>query len=447
MAKRILVIEDDKILNKLLCDQVSKKGYEVHAVVDWKEAQAFLADKEPDLIILDDQLPDALGSELVADLSPYYPVIMLTAFGSVRKAVKAIRSGASNYLTKPVDIEELDLVIKRVLDTEALRAGFQFYKKQSQGRGKKLLIGRSKALAAVGQMIDVVASSNMTVLINGESGVGKELVARELHEQSDRYENNFVAIDCCTLQENLFESEVFGYEKGAFTGADRRKPGLIETAENGTLFLDEIGEITPPLQAKLLRVLETGKFRRVGSTTDLSAEVRIVAATNRNLEEMVQAGEFRQDLLYRLNAFTIVMPPLRERREDIQDLAQHFIVNHDFSRRIVKRVNPAAMRRLNSYDWPGNVRELRNVIERAIILSQDQAEIMPEHLAFCAPNIIDEEQSYCENPFEDEISLAEMEKNYLNHLLEKYEGHRGKAASIMGVSERNIYRLIKKHDL
>jgi DNA-binding NtrC family response regulator len=446
MAKRILIVEDDKILNKLLVNQVKSCGYDAAGKIDWKQAKAFLNEQEPDLIILDDQLPDAKGSELVPDLSPYYPVVMLTAFGSVRDAVKAIRSGASDYLIKPIDTEELELVIKRVLDTEVLRANIQFYKQQSKGRGKKLLIGHSKALAAVEQMIDAVAPSSMTVLINGESGVGKELVAQELHERSDRFDKNFVALDCCTIQESLFVSELFGYENGAFTGADRRKQGLIETAEGGTLFLDEIGEIAPAIQVKLLRMLETGKFRRVGGTSDISSDVRILAATNRNLEQMVEEGTFRQDLLYRLNAFTIVMPPLRDRREDISELCQHFIVNHDFSRRIVKRVNPTAMRRLTAYDWPGNVRELRNVIERAIILSRDRPEIMSEHLAFFGSEMpVPEDNSY--PPFEEEMSMAELEKHYLTHLLNKHAGHRGKVAQIMQISERNIYRLIKKYEL
>ncbi len=446
MAKQILIVEDDKLLNQLLVSQLQQSGYEVKGVTSWEEAKGFLKEQEPDLIVLDNRLPDATGSELVADLAPFTPVIMLTAYGSVKDAVRAIRAGATNYLVKPVNVEELDLLISRVFDMEALRANFKFYRQRSKGRGKKLLIGCSQALLAVEQMIDVVAPSSMTVLVTGESGVGKELVAQELHERSERSERNFVALDCCTIQENLFESEVFGHEKGAFTGADRRKPGLIEMAEGGTLFLDEIGEISPSMQAKLLRTLETGKFRRVGGTHDLSSNVRIIAATNRILEVMVKENTFRQDLLYRINAFTIVMPPLRDRREDIVELSAHFIINHDFSRRIFKRVNPIAMRRLTSYDWPGNVRELRNVIERAIILSQDSAEIGVEHLAFSTTEMMPELQPEYFKLFEGDLTLAELEKRYLRYLLDEY-GHRGKIAKIMGISERNIYRLLKKHKL
>lgn len=286
----------------------------------------------------------------------------------------------------------------------------------------------------------------MTVLVHGESGVGKELIARELHFRSDRRDKNFVALDCCTLQESLFETELFGHEKGAFTGADRRKEGLIDVAEGGTLFLDEIGEIGPGIQAKLLRVLETGQFRRVGISRDLTADVRIVAATNRTLEEMAEQGEFRRDLFYRLNAFTITMPPLRDRREDIPILTRHFIENHDFSRRIVKQLNIAALRQMKAYNWPGNVRELRNVIERAIILSRDRKEIRPSDLAFCRSG---SELQGCEVSldFEHEPSLEEIEKKYLAMLLEKFSGHRGKIARTMGISERSVYRMIQRYKL
>ncbi len=446
MAKLILVVEDDLILNKLLVKQLSQAGFTTSGVSDPAQMRKYLQTHEPDLIILDDHLPQISGTDLLPELTPFYPVVMLTAYASVRDAVKGVRSGASDYLSKPIDTEELLLVINRVLENEVLRADLNFYKEQSLDTKKKLLIGNSAGIREVHQLIELVAPSNMTVLINGESGVGKELVAQELHQRSDRQQNNFIAIDCCTIQENLFESELFGHEKGSFTGADRRKKGLIETAEKGTLFMDEIGEITPSIQAKLLRVLETGKFRRVGSTTDKTADVRIVAATNRDLEKMVENNEFRRDLLYRLNAFTLTMPPLRERSEDIPTLVEHFIRNHDFSRKIAKRVSPAAMRRLTGYSWPGNVRELRNVIERAIILSRDQAEILPDHLAFATSG---SPENKCEFgiDFSDELSIEDIEKEYLKYLLKIYKGHRGRIALVMGVSERNIYRLLQKYQL
>lgn len=444
MSKSILVVEDDVLLNKLLVNQLSQEGYEVSGVVNPESMRDCLSRNEPDLILLDDQLPNARGSELLSELTPYYPVILITAYANVQDAVSVIQRGASDYIGKPVDVAELLLVIKRVLKNEAMRAELNFYRKQNAKRTQKLLVGASPGLMQVIDLIDMVAPSNMTVLINGESGVGKELVARELHQRSDRHDQNFVAIDCCTIQESLFESEVFGHEKGAFTGANRSKKGLIETAQDGTLFMDEIGEITPAIQAKLLRVLETGSFRRVGSTRDRQTNVRIVAATNRDLEAMVTEGKFRHDLLFRLNAFTITMPPLRTRTEDIPALVEHFIRNHDFSRKIAKRVSSIAMRRLTAYDWPGNVRELRNVIERAIILSQEQPEILPEHLAF-SNNTQPPVPSEHGVDFNEEPCLEDIQKRYLAHLLRVYNGHRSTIANVMGISERNIYRLLQKY--
>jgi transcriptional regulator with PAS, ATPase and Fis domain len=276
-------------------------------------------------------------------------------------------------------------------------------------------------------------------------GPGKELVARAIHENSDRASRNFVPVDCCTLQEKLFESELFGHEKGAFTGADRQKRGLIEGAEGGTLFLDEIGEIDTSIQAKLLRVLETGTFRRVGGTKDLHANARIVAATNRDLEAISREGQFRADLYYRLSTFVIEVPPLRERREDIPYLATHFVQNHNFSRRINKGIAGEALRRLTAYNWPGNVRELRNVIERAIILSRDSNTIRPEHLAFGAGG--GKGGVKVNVSFDHDPTLEELQAEYLRLQLSKHSGHRAKVAEVLAVSERNIYRLIRRYGL
>jgi transcriptional regulator with PAS, ATPase and Fis domain len=304
------------------------------------------------------------------------------------------------------------------------------------------MVGNSAAMTELQRLIDAVAASEATVLIQGESGVGKELVAHAIHERSPRATRNFVAVDCCTLQEKLFESELFGHEKGAFTGAERQKPGLIEAAQGGTLFLDEIGEIEPIIQAKLLRVLESGEYRRLGGVKDLQANVRIVAATNRNLAQMSKDGKFRADLYYRLSAFTLRIPPLRERLQDIPALVEHFLAHHNFSRRLNKRLNPTALRLLMSYGFPGNIRELRNMVERAIIVGGGSDEIRPEHFSFEA---LGEQPGQFSMGFQHEPTLDEIERRYLQLLVAKYAGHRGQIAAILGVSERSIYRLLEKH--
>ena len=447
MKARILVVEDDRLLNHMIRRQLESLGHEARGVGLLSDARKEVEKYQPDLVIADLRLPDGDFLDHLESIGEGQPVIVLTAYGTVKNAVAAIRAGAADYLTKPVSPEELALTVQRVLETEALRADHHFCKSRMAARSgvHSFMIGQSAALAQVKEMIDAVAPSDMTVLVLGESGSGKELVARAIHEASPRAGRNFVAVDCCTLQESLFESELFGHEKGAFTGADRKKAGLIEGAAGGTLFLDEIGEIPPAIQAKLLRVLETGKFRRVGGTRDLEADVRIVAATNRDLKAMSERGEFRADLYYRLEAFTIRTPPLRERREDIPHLVEHFIRNHDFSMRVHKQVTKSAMRKLIAYDWPGNVRELKNVVERAIILSRNSRTIREQHLTFGACK--QEEGFRLDLPGDAQPTLEEIEGAYLRMLLERHAGHRATVARIMGISERQVYRLIRKHGL
>jgi DNA-binding NtrC family response regulator len=445
MDKRILLIEDDPVLSRLVAQQLRSLGHEVTPVGGWKDADAYLAAHEPHLIITDVKLPDGDSLERLRALVGVQPVIILTAYGSVRDAVAAMKAGAYEYLLKPVSPEELTVVVGRALDDAALRSDHQFCAKRLKEREAcgRYMIGVSAPLMRVKETISAVASSDITVLIQGESGAGKELVARAIHDHSPRAARNFVAMDCCTLQEKLFESELFGHERGSFTGADKQKRGLIEGAEGGTLFLDEIGEIEPPIQAKLLRVLETGTFRRVGGTRDLQANVRIVAATNRDLAAMGKARTFRSDLYYRLSAFVIDTPPLRDRRDDIPYLVAHFVQNHNFSRRINKRVSNEAIRRLVSYDWPGNVRELRNVIERAIILSRDTNTIRPEHLAFGASAT----NAKVSVSFDKDPTMDELQAEYLKMQLRKFSGHRAKVAEVLDISERNVYRLIQRYKL
>lgn len=442
--KEILIVEDDRTLNTLIVRHLRTLGYLVTPALDWSSARDYLASHEPALILLDCRLPDADGHQLVAELAHQYPVIVLTAYASVQNAVRAIKAGAAEYLTKPVNLDELELTVQRTLDTDALRREHQWYQRQIQARGKNPLIGHSRALAEVHGLIDAVAATDITVLIQGESGVGKELVARQIHQRSARAGGQLLEIDCATLHSTLFESELFGHERGAFTGADRRKPGLVEGAEGGTLFLDEIGELDLALQAKLLRFLETGQFRRLGGAKDLQTNTRIIAATNRNLEQLSQGGQFRQDLYFRLSTFLIQVPPLRQRREDISDLVEYFLQTLDIRLQVKKSVSAAAMRQLVAYDWPGNVRELRNVVERAMILSGHRPEIRPDHLTFGA---VGAAPAAVTLTFDHDPSLEEIERSYLEKMLEKHSGHRAQVARVLGVSERNLYRLIRKYGL
>lgn len=447
MSESILVIEDDTTLNQLIVRQLTKAGYQSSGVPSWSAAQKHLHSNEPSLIVMDARLPDGDSLEQLPTIVDEYPVIILTAYGSVKDAVDAMKKGAADYLLKPISPEELLLTVERAISTAALRNDHQFCKRQLRATTYKerTLIGHSSVLEAIRRLIEAVAQDDISVLIQGESGTGKELVARAIHEYSPRSSRNFVAVDCCTLQEKLFESELFGHEKGAFTGADRQKKGLIEGAAGGTLFLDEIGEIDPSIQSKLLRVLETGIFRRLGGIKDLVADVRIVAATNRNLEEMANTDGFRADLYYRLNGFNITVPPLRDRREDILQLAENFIKNHNFSRRIDKQLTPAAVRKLTAYDWPGNIRELKNVVERAIILSRDKKSIQPEHLAFGPSKSY--QRAVINLAFDHDPSLEELTAKYLMQQLKKYSGRRSQVAEVMGISERSVYRMIKRYNL
>lgn len=444
----ILLIEDDHVLNGVISDCLAGAGHTAHAAKSWQDAKKKLAQQDIQLVMTDVQLPDANGLELLPQLASEYAVIVITAYGSINDAVLAMKAGAAEYLVKPINLDELQLVVKRVLDQQAQRRDLQFCRRQFRRHAGKWMVGDSNELQRVNDLIDAVAPTDMTVLIQGESGVGKELVAQAIHERSLRANRNFVAVDCCTLPEKIFESELFGHEKGAFTGAVALKKGLIEGAEGGTLFLDEIGEIEPSVQAKLLRVLETGTFRRLGGTRDIRANVRIVAATNRDLAAMTEDNSFRRDLFFRLNAFIIDVPPLRARRSDIPALVNHFIENHDFSVRIRKTVSVHAMETLHAYDWPGNIRELKNAVERAIILSRDSGEITLDHLSFTSPFTLAPISATGVNlNFDHEPTLEEIEGRYLRLVMDRHEGHRANVAKTLGVSERNIYRMLERHGL
>jgi len=446
-GKHVLVIEDDRTLNRLLVEQLRAMGHAPVGVHSWVEAKAALVTQDPALAVLDIKLPDADGVACLTELSAECPVIVLTAFGSIKHAVEAMRAGALEYLVKPVNPSELELAVNRALETSSLKRSYEYCRDQLNPSIGKIMVGQSAAFQELVRLIELVSPSDSTVLIQGESGVGKELVAKSIHQLSNRAKSNFVPVDATTLQETLFESELFGHEKGAFTGADRRKQGLIEVAERGTLFLDEIGELPANMQGKLLRVLETGEFRRVGGTQGLTSDIRFVAATNRNLRDLIEKGTFRSDLYYRLAAVVIRVPPLRERREDIPLLADQFVMSRSFQRDKQKRFSRDAIELLTSYHWPGNIRELKNVVERAVLVSGDQATIHARDLGLEGPATAVSVSGHSELSFDHEPTLEEIKKTYLAKLVVTHRGHRARIAEILGVSERNTYRLLKKYGL
>ncbi|WP_153145784.1 sigma-54 dependent transcriptional regulator [Dechloromonas sp. H13] len=441
MKKLVLVVDDDRVFNRLLVEQIAEMGLDAFGAHSWQEAQQFLQESEPDLVLLDLKLPDADTPQLVETLSGQFPIVVLTGYGSIRNAVSLIQAGAVEYLTKPVGLDELEITLRRELDNAELRRRNAFYRRQLASRRPGPLIGNSRAMHEVMNLVEAVAPTDATVMIQGESGSGKEMVAQAIHEASRRRGREMVTVDGGTLQETLFESELFGHERGAFTGAERQKKGLIEEAEGSTLFLDEIGETSQANQAKLLRVLETATFRRLGGTRTLKADVRFVVASNRDLEAMGRDGTFRSDLYFRLASFVIKVPPLRERREDIPLLAEHFLQR--FARGVERRLTPEASELLTAYDWPGNVRELRNLIERAVILAGSEARIGAEHFG----PLVGRRNDAVVLAFEHEPSLGDIERDYLRHTLLRHGGNRARAAAVLGISERNIYRLIKQYEL
>jgi two-component system, NtrC family, response regulator AtoC len=443
----LLLVDDEEAFRKLIGRELSRAGYRVESAGTLEEARRRLTGQGFHLVLLDVRVPDGSGLDLLAEIKEAFPdteVVMLTAYGTVAEAIRAMKEGAYDFLTKPCKLDELEAVIEKAIQKQNLRrTNTALQREVARLNPGETFIGQSPRILELLKLISRVADTESTVLIRGESGVGKELVARAVHQQSPRAREPFVVVDCAALHENLLQSELFGHEKGAYTGAVRLKHGLFEVADGGSIFLDEIGEVTPPVQVKLLRVLETGTLRRLGSTSDIKVDVRVIAATNRSLESMMRDGAFREDLYYRLNVFSLQLPPLRERREDIPLLVEHFIRHSSLVTKRRMRVSPEAMEVLRRYLWPGNVRELENVIERALILCDGWA-IEPEHLPMgvrVAPQF-GQEESAGRMP-----TLDEVERRYIRQILDECRGHRQRAATILGISERNLYRRLKEVEL
>ena len=444
---RVLVVDDEAELMSALCETLADQGYETAGATDPKAGLKALAEMEYDLLLSDLMMPGGMdGIALLREalkLDPNLVGIIMTGQGTIQTAVEAMKVGAFDYLLKPFDLQFLLPVLARAMGVRRLRLENvrlrQYLKQLTFESPRYLLVGSGPAMRRVIQLIMKVAPTDSTVLVRGASGTGKELVARALHHNSPRRDKPLVTINCAALQETLLESELFGHERGAFTGAERAKAGLIEVADGGTLFIDEVAEMAPALQAKLLRVLEDGHYRRVGGTQEHRADVRVIAATNKPLEEEQKAGRFREDLYYRLNVFKIELPPLRERKEDIPELVQHFLTTRPVGGRC--RIAPEALAALERYDWPGNVRELANVLERAQILAEDHVittDDLPDSIVDAAPALAAPG---------DPGHLSEVERRHVAEVLQQQQGNKVQAARALGISRRALYRLIAKYHL
>lgn len=442
---KVLVVEDDATLNTLIAEQIGRLGHEALPARSGSEARALLAESEADLALLDIRLPDCDGLELLAELAPLLPVVAMTAYGTVDQAMRAVRSGAADYLTKPVSFDNLELVIQRVFDTVELKRDVQYWQAQARRASGTAIVGESEEVREMCQLVSLYGDADSPVLIEGESGVGKELVARAIHDASSRASGRFVPIDCDPNQENVITAELFGHEPGAFAGAEGRVEGMLEFADRGTIYLGDIAEVSSALQSKILRVIETGRFRRLGGSTDMRSDVRILVGTNRDLEDEVRKGRFRSELYYQLSAFRIHVPALRDRLGDVKVLARHFLNSRGFHLGADKELAPETVDLLEHHDWPGNVRELANVIERGLIISGKEALIQPRHIG-----LPDRDSAHATGEsgvnlaFPGTPTMEELRDAYLRELLRRFEGNRSKVAAVMGISERNLYRLVRK---
>jgi two-component system, NtrC family, response regulator HydG len=441
---RILIVDDQEMMRDSLAATLAREGHEVVAASDGPVAVTRLGAARFDLMITDLKMPRMTGIELLQEarrLRPEMPVVLMTAFATVSTAVEAMKLGAYDYIQKPFDGEEIKLLVERTLEHSRLIRENQALRSMADVLAPRPLVGTTPVMLEIRQKIELVGRSSATVLVCGQSGTGKEVVARAIHAASERREKPMLAVNCAALSENLLESELFGHERGSFTGADRMRRGRFELADGGTLLLDEISEIAPGLQAKLLRVLQESQFERVGSSLTQQVDVRVVATTNRNLQQCVAAGKFREDLYYRLNVVPIELPPLRQRAEDIPDLCRHFL--HLISRRDkspFRHLESEAMRLLQRYDWPGNVRELQNIIERACILESQPGIIRASTIE---PWLGRGGSPASAGDLAGQ-PLENIERQVILSTLEKFKGHRVRTATALGIGVRTLGMKLKK---
>ena len=451
VSETILVVDDERLIRWSLEQQLQREGYTVFLAETGGEALQKSQAETPDLVLLDVRLPDADGLEVLERLrsaEPDVPIVMITAHGGVESAVRAMKLGAYDYIIKPFNMEELRLTVKKALETRALRREVARYQaEQRQGAGLDAIVGGSRLTRDLRGLIQRIAQSDATtVLLEGESGTGKDLVARVVHFESARSQAPFLAVNCAALPEQLLESELLGHEKGAFTDAKSLKKGLFEQADGGTVYLDEIGDMKPNLQAKLLRMIEEKSFRRVGGVRDLKVDIRIIAATNRDLVQAMDVGEFRKDLYYRLRVFPVHLPSLRERPEDILPLARHFLAHFVRESRKTGLAGFAtqAEQRMAEYAWPGNVRELRNAIERAVIMTRGpliEMEDLPHEIAVQRVLAVDRSAQT------SQMTLEEVERRLIEEALETTQGNQVRAAKRLGITRDTLRYRMKKFGL
>jgi two-component system response regulator PilR (NtrC family) len=453
---RILVVDDERSMRELLAIVLRREGYEVMLADNGRAAIDALEREPVDLLISDINMPDMSGVEVLRAakrIDQDILGIMITAFASTDTAVEAMRLGACDYLSKPFDIDLLKMKVREKIDNRQLRQE-NVLLKRTLGLSHQFsnIIGRSEPMLEVFKMIETVARTNSTILLTGESGTGKGLVAQAIHFNSLRRDKPMVSLNCGAMPEALLESELFGHMRGAFTGADANKKGLLEVAEKGTIFLDEIGEMSPVMQVKLLRVLQERRFRRVGGLEELQADIRVIAATNQDLTKAVAEARFREDLYYRINVIPITLPPLRDRREDIPLIAEHFLAKYaEQMEKPLTNIAHAAMELLMQHDWPGNIRELENVLERAVALETTPA-ILPESLPPSIRGIVPRNGSQPpdalpEGGFDLEAHVKEIERGYIAQALQRADGVQVRAAELLGMSFRSFRYYVKKYNL
>ena len=438
----ILLVDDDATFSNVFRRELTRMDFEVDYESDSNRVLQLLGERRYDVLLLDIFLPETDGITILQSVKKSHselPVIMLTGYATIDTAIESMKMGAFDYLSKPFRLDEVKVVIDKAIENRNLSESNARLREGLSERLYSKMIGKSKAMSDTIAMIKKVAPSDSTVLLMGESGTGKELAARLIHRLSRRAEEPFVIVDCSTLHVNLVESELFGHEKGAYTGASKRKHGLFEVANGGSIFLDEIGEINTLTQSKLLRIIEKGEFRRLGGTEGISVDVRVIAATNRNLEKMVADSLFREDLFYRINVFCIKIPPLRERKEDIVELASYFVEKRSQSMRQPKKFSDGAIIMMQNYDWPGNVRELENVVERALVMSETDAIDVDD-----LPLNIRGNFNFAARD-KDFRSLSQIENEYIRFILDKCNGSQAQAAAILGVDPKTLYRHLRKN--